>query len=194
MISHPHFYTSWVDWSSTFGCPVFVAAEDKEWLNRQPTPEANLQFLTSKRTSIVPGVNAIVCGGHFPGSTVLHTAPPNTKVPSLFHADTIHTVPSAGNPEPGRPGVLSYTFMWAIPNMIPMHPDQIHRIWQSLKRLNIQTTYGVSDALTVRWQPGQVTIPERILRSAQILVKFMGHAEHAIFRETIPGANPSSRC
>ena len=30
-ISHPHFYTSMVDWSRAFDCPVYLNAADRQW-------------------------------------------------------------------------------------------------------------------------------------------------------------------
>lgn len=91
VISHPHFYTTWKDWSATFNnVPVYLAEPDKSWLNRSLT-DANVRFLTERHTPLVPDVTAIICGGHFPGSMCLHTAAGATKVPSLFHADTVST-------------------------------------------------------------------------------------------------------
>ena len=52
---------------------------------------------------------------------------------SLFIADTIFPAPSATNPVPGKPGVISFTFFWSIPNRIPLHPDDILKIWNLVK-------------------------------------------------------------
>jgi hypothetical protein len=65
-ISHPHYYTTMVDWSERFGVPIYVHEEDREWVMR-PAP------------TIVPGagdnelssVAYAWCGGHFPGASVL---------------------------------------------------------------------------------------------------------------------------
>lgn len=184
IISHPHFYTTWADWSATFNnIPVYLAAADQEWLNHRPS-SANLQFLTEAHTTILPGITAIIAGGHFPGSAALHTAPPNTKVPSLFHADTIHTIPNAHSPdiaEKTGKGATSFTFMWSIPNGIPLSPDQVLKILKALKGFDIQATYAFT---TVRWREGQqTTIPERIVESAKICAKSMGYSDHPIFAE-----------
>lgn len=34
MISHPHYYTTHLEWADAFECPVYLAWEDKGWLNR----------------------------------------------------------------------------------------------------------------------------------------------------------------
>jgi glyoxylase-like metal-dependent hydrolase (beta-lactamase superfamily II) len=76
IISHPHYYSTWVDWSRTFNCPVYVGAPDEEWFERRDTPGAEVRLLTEPYTPILPneveGVTAILTGGHFPGSLLLH--------------------------------------------------------------------------------------------------------------------------
>lgn len=185
VVSHPHFYTTWADWSRTFqNIPVYLATPDQEWVSRKTV--GNVQFLTEIHTTIVPGVTAIICGGHFPGSMALHTDASSTKVSSLFHADTIHTVPNALSPDVASPkkhakGHTSYTFMWSIPNAIPLDPDQILQIWRALKGHSIEATYGF---VTVRSKDGDATIPQRILESAKVCVRRMGYSDHDILRET----------
>ena len=188
IISHPHFYTSWADWTASFNnIPVYLAAADEEWILRRPEG-ANLHLLADTRNTILPDITAIICGGHFPGSMALHTAPPNTSVPSLFHADTIMAVPNARSPDVATAtkhgkGHNSYTFMWSYPNMIPLPPDQILQIWRALKGFDIEATYGFT---TVRSREEDVAgIPQRILESAKICVSNMGWKEHEIFNETV---------
>jgi glyoxylase-like metal-dependent hydrolase (beta-lactamase superfamily II) len=112
VISHPHFYTTWADWSATFNCPVYLSKVDSVWANRKTFPKANLKLLADQTTEILPSVTAIICGGHFEGSLVLHWEN------LLFVADTLLMVRSAQNPDPAKPGVASYSFMWSIPNWI----------------------------------------------------------------------------
>ena len=90
MISHPHYYTTYADWAQAFDCPVYISADDQEWMCQKPPTPQTLQFIdgpagTSKQ--VLPGVTAIKPGGHFPGSLVLHWEK------KLFIADTIVTVP-----------------------------------------------------------------------------------------------------
>merc|ERR1711939_306608 len=102
IISHPHFYTTWADWSATFNCPVYMTEVDSIWANRRDSPTATLKLLNEPTTELLPGLTAVICGGHFPGSMVLHSAPPNTPIPTLFVADTIFAVASGHNPDPGK--------------------------------------------------------------------------------------------
>lgn len=70
-ISHPHFYTSHLAWAEAFDCPVYLAAEDAEWLNTDD-PHVKRVFVDSDTQEILPGVTMVKLGGHFPGSSVLH--------------------------------------------------------------------------------------------------------------------------
>lgn len=80
-------------------------------------------------------------------------------------------------------GPTSYTFMWSIPNMIPLSPDQILHIWRSLKGFPVEATYGF---VTVRSRKGdRVSIPARILQSAKAFVGAMGWTGHEIFSEAV---------
>jgi glyoxylase-like metal-dependent hydrolase (beta-lactamase superfamily II) len=91
VISHPHYYTTHLEWARIFRCPVYLSSEDRTWLNRPLTSTdaegVERKFITTDTEEILPGVTAIKLGGHFPGSLVLHW---DNK---LFVADTLVTIP-----------------------------------------------------------------------------------------------------
>lgn len=190
MISHPHYYSTWADWSRTFSCPVFVGAPDDEWLERKDTAGASLRVLTETYTPIladqISGITAILAGGHFPGSLLL------LWEGNLFIADTIFTSPSATNPTPGKEGVISFTFFWSIPNRIPLHPDEILMIWRKVKGLEFHTCFGAFKGQDVRTlanekDRGTGGVKGRLWESCKIYVGAMGwrNDQHAIFSETV---------
>lgn len=90
VISHPHFYTTHLEWAGQFGCPVFVAGDDAAWLSRDDSKGVRRFFKGTEE--VVPGVTVIQCGGHFEGSSVLHWEG------KLFIADTIMSVPVSLRP------------------------------------------------------------------------------------------------
>lgn len=192
VISHPHYYSTWAEWSRTFNCPVYVGGPDKEWFERTDTPGAEICFLEETYTSIPvggkeSGFNAILAGGHFPGSLLLHWEK------YLFIADTIFAVPSAGNPVPGKTGVISFTFFWSIPNRIPLHPDDIHQIWIKVKDLDFETALGAFEGMDIYTMPNESSrgtggVKGRLLESCKIYVKAMGWTQHGILSETLPKA------
>jgi glyoxylase-like metal-dependent hydrolase (beta-lactamase superfamily II) len=71
VISHPHFYSAHLEWAERFDCPVYLSAEDKEWLARRSDKRQVFLDQTENRIEIDgqdSGVRAIKLGGHFPGS------------------------------------------------------------------------------------------------------------------------------
>jgi glyoxylase-like metal-dependent hydrolase (beta-lactamase superfamily II) len=93
VISHPHYYTTHLEWAKTFNCPVYLAKDDEEWVNRKDL-DGHLgpyrRLFTEDSQTIVDGVTAVKTGGHFPGSLVLNW---NNK---LLIADSFVTTPVSG--------------------------------------------------------------------------------------------------
>ncbi|KAE8136689.1 beta-lactamase-like protein [Aspergillus pseudotamarii] len=174
VISHPHFYTTHLHWAEIFDCPVYLAREDREWVVRT----GKRQVLWDSSRLPVPGVDAdlvaVKTGGHFPGSSVLWWR----SLRVLLVADSIGVVPS-GIYHVGRlPGTVSFTFMWSYPNMIPLPPDEVHNIWKAVEDLDFDDIRGGFMGTEVNGNCRQ-----RVLESAKIFVKSMGHLEHTIHEE-----------
>jgi len=165
VISHPHYYTTHNLWAKTFRCRVYLAAEDKEWLC-QRDPQGRV-FIEGYKKEVIKGVTAVKVGGHFPGSLVLHWED------RLFIADSFVTVPSALYHEGRLPGTATFSFMWSIPNMIPMSPQAIVNIWNALKPYEFTTTHGAFTGLDVR----DSRVKQRLLESAKIAIRAMGYEE-----------------
>ncbi len=71
-ISHPHYYSSMIEWSRALGdVPIYLHAADGEWVMR---PHPAIVFWHGETHDLAPGLTLIRCGGHFPGGTVLHWA------------------------------------------------------------------------------------------------------------------------
>ncbi|MCB0126824.1 MAG: hypothetical protein KDE58_31410, partial [Caldilineaceae bacterium] len=69
-ISHPHFYDSMVEWSRAFGnAPIYLHASNREWVMR---PDPAIVYWESETYQVNEEITLIRCGGHFPGSSVLH--------------------------------------------------------------------------------------------------------------------------
>src|SRR5262245_17937397 len=71
-ISHPHYYTTMVEWSAALGgVPVYLHEADRKWIMRGgPT----VKLWKGQAMELLPGLTLICSGGHFPGGTVLHWA------------------------------------------------------------------------------------------------------------------------
>ena len=109
---------------------------------------------------------------------------------SLFIADTIFTSPSATNPVPGKPGVISFTFFWSIPNRIPLHPDDILKIWKDVKDLEFDTCFGAFEGMDIYTQENERErktggVKGRLLESCKIYVRAMGWEKHGMLEQTM---------
>ncbi|KAF2622696.1 hypothetical protein BU25DRAFT_414946 [Macroventuria anomochaeta] len=175
IISHPHFYTTHLEWAAQFNCPVYVAADDKEWLNRED--KNGVRHLYKGTKEVVPGVTVIQCGGHFDGSSVLHWEM------KLLIADTMMSVPSGfynAAQSSKDPSTASFSFMWSYPNMIPLPPSKIHGIWKALKPFDFDTTYGGFPGQNVT----RMDLKKQVLESMKIFLKVGGHETASVFDET----------
>ena len=187
VISHPHYYTTHLDWAEVFDCPVYISAEDKEWVNRanRTAHDDRRQLINGQTETMLEGVTAIKVGGHFPGSLVLHWDK------KLFIADSMFTVPSGLNHVDRLPGTTSYAFMWSIPNMIPLPPSDLHKMWQALKPFDFTSTHGMFVGQEIRDDENVPTrcppVKARILDSMQIQTRTGGWKDAEILKEYWPG-------
>jgi glyoxylase-like metal-dependent hydrolase (beta-lactamase superfamily II) len=138
-ISHPHFFTGMVEWSRAFGdVPIWLHAADREWVMR---PDAAIQFWEGETADPLPGsgLTMVRCGGHFPGSCVLHWPEGADGDGALLTGDTIMVVSD-------RRWV---SFMYSYPNLIPLGPDEIDRIVAAVKPYRFARIYGAWDGSVV---------------------------------------------
>lgn len=173
VISHPHFWTTHLEWAHQFSCPIYLQEADKEWLQRED--KNGVRKFISGATEILPGVTAIQAGGHFDGSSFLHWDE------KLFIADTMMSVPSGFYHKDRLPGTTSFSFMWAYPNMIPLPPSKVLGIWRSIKGYEFESTYG-------GFMGQNVTRPDlkaQVLESAKIFLRSGGHEKAEIYEETL---------
>lgn len=185
VISHPHFYSTHVQWARAFGCPVYLAAEDQGWATM---PSTHTRLITEMETDVLgaggSGVRAIKLGGHFPGSLVL------LFDGRLLVADTLMTTPAGlgrrpeGSAQPPL-GLNTFSFMWSIPNMIPLGADELWRMWGILDRLSFRSTHGGFAGMDVE----DAGVKRRVLESMQIQCRAMGHASHPLMMAGIANAS-----
>ncbi|TKA83755.1 hypothetical protein B0A55_00065 [Friedmanniomyces simplex] len=174
VISHPHYYSTHLDWARTFGCPVYIAREDERWVSREDD-KGHRKLIDGTSEQIVLGVTAVKVGGHFPGSLVLLWSE------KLLIADSFVTTPSALYHVDRLPGTTSYAFMWAVPNMIPLPPAELHKMWQAIKPYNFHSTHGAFVGQEVRDEK----VKGRVLESMKIQTRAMGWEEHALLKEEL---------
>jgi glyoxylase-like metal-dependent hydrolase (beta-lactamase superfamily II) len=129
-LSHPHYYSSMVEWSRRLGgVPVYVHADDAEWVMRR---DPCIVFWGGENREILPGVTLIRVGGHFPGSSVLHWQGGAAGKGSLHTGDSVYVVADK----------RYVSFMYSYPNLIPLPAAAVQRIAAALDPFQFDRIYG----------------------------------------------------
>ncbi|MBV8099989.1 MAG: MBL fold metallo-hydrolase [Verrucomicrobia bacterium] len=125
-VSHPHFHTSMVDWAHSFGCSVYIHSANRPWVMR---PDASIRFWDGETMEFMRGMTLIHCGGHFPGSAVLHH---NRDGGEIFTGDTLYV----------NPDHHSVTMMFPFPNHIPVSAAKVRQIAGAVEPFEFRRLYG----------------------------------------------------
>ena len=129
-ISHPHYYTTLVDWSRAFGgVPVYVHADDREWVLR---PDTCVELWEGEELELAPGLTLLRLGGHFAGGQVLHWAGGAGGRGALLSGDIVQVVQD-------RRWV---SFMYSYPNLIPLPAATVRRMVEQLEPYEFERVYG----------------------------------------------------
>jgi hypothetical protein len=123
-ISHPHYYSSLVEWSRAFGgVPVHLHADDREWVLR---PDPCVELWDGETLDLGDGLTLIRCGGHFAGGQVLHYER------TLLSGDIVQVIPDRSH----------VSFMYSYPNLIPLDAAAIRGIVSALEPFEFDRILG----------------------------------------------------
>lgn len=125
-ISHPHYYTTMQDWAAAFNAPIYLHANDRQWVMRD-SPWLN--FWEGDTLELFGDVRVLRLGGHFAGGCVLHWAKEEGMVLS---GDIVQVAP----------GAHTVSFMWSYPNMLPLPATTVSDIVQRLSTVKFKKLYG----------------------------------------------------
>jgi hypothetical protein len=155
-ISHPHYYSSMVEWSRCFDARVYVHAADRRWVMR---PDPAIEHWTGETKPLWDGMTLIRAGGHFEGGTVMHVAGGASGQGALLAGDVIQVAQD-------RRWV---SFMYSFPNYIPLPAAEIDRIVATVEPFRFDRIYGA-------WWDRNVATDAKgaIHRSAQRYKKALG--------------------
>jgi hypothetical protein len=129
-ISHPHYYTTMVDWSRAFGgIPVYLHAADREWIM---WPDPCLEIWTGETKPIAPGLTLLRTGGHFDGGTIMHWAQGCDGRGALLSGDLLQVVADRKH----------LGFMRSYPNFIPLGASAVRTIAERVMPFKYDAIYG----------------------------------------------------
>jgi hypothetical protein len=132
-ISHPHYYTTMVEWARAFDAPVLLHADDRAHVMR---PDPAIRFWEGGTRTLddvgVADVTLVRCGGHFAGATVLHWPAGAEGRGALLAGDVIQVVPDT----------RWVSFMRSYPNLLPLAPAAVERIAAAVAPYAYDRLYG----------------------------------------------------
>jgi hypothetical protein len=131
-ISHPHFYSSMIEWAERFDAQIFLHAADREWVMRH---NQRIHFWEGTTLSLWDDLTLINCGGHFEGGTVLHwpaASRDGGNRGALLTGDIVQVVQDR----------RYVTFMRSYPNLIPLGRAAIRRILETIEPFAFEQIYG----------------------------------------------------
>ena len=128
-ISHPHFYTTMIEWADRFDAQIFLHADDREWVMRK---SSRIQFWEGPTLPLWDNLTLINCGGHFEGGTVLHFPQGANGKGALLTGDIIQVVQDR----------RYVSFMRSYPNLIPLGATAINHILEAIELFPFDQIYG----------------------------------------------------
>ena len=128
-ISHPHYYSSMIEWSRAFDAPVFLHAADRQWVMR---PDSCVELWQGETRSVWDGMTLIRVGGHFDGGTVLHWPAGAGGRGALLAGDILQVAQDR----------RYVSFMYSYPNYIPLSAATIDRIVAAVEPFQFDRIHG----------------------------------------------------
>lgn len=128
-ISHPHYYSSMVEWSRAFDAPILLHEADRGWVMRE---DPRIDFWGGQTRALWDSMTLVNAGGHFEGGTVLHWPAGADGRGALLSGDIIQVV--------GDRRWVS--FMYSFPNYIPLPARTVDHIVDSVEPFAFDRIYG----------------------------------------------------
>ncbi|QAY95528.1 MBL fold metallo-hydrolase [Methylovirgula ligni] len=156
-ISHPHYYTTMLEWSNAFdGVPIYLHEADRNWVQRDGPA---IVFWSGSSKELLPGVTLICAGGHYPGGSVLHWADGAEGRGTLLSGDIVHVVHDR----------KSVSFMWSFPNFIPLSAPRVEGVVNAIKPYKFDRIHGAFTDRTI-WSGAQDAVKRSTERYLNIIL------------------------
>lgn len=128
-LSHPHYYSTQVEWAERFGASIYIHEDDRQWVTRHSD---RIIFWSGDSLEIDGGVTLYRLGGHFHGGSVLHWENDVNKQGVLLTGDIIQVVAD-------RQWV---SFMYSYPNLIPLPATKVQDMAAKVSVLHFDRLYN----------------------------------------------------
>jgi hypothetical protein len=128
-LSHPHYYSTMVEWGREFGVPVWVHAADRQHVTR---PDPCLRFWEGETQDVLPELTLHRLGGHFAGGAVAHWRGGAAGRGALLSGDILQVLPDR----------KFIGFMRSYPCLIPLPPAEVRRMAERCAALEFDAIFG----------------------------------------------------
>jgi glyoxylase-like metal-dependent hydrolase (beta-lactamase superfamily II) len=128
-ISHPHYYSSMVEWSQAFDAPIYIHEAERQWVMR---PDPAITFWAGETRPLFDGLTLVRCGGHFEGGQVAHWPAGADDKGVLLTGDIIQVIPDT----------RYVSFMYSYPNLIPLPATTVQHIAAAVAPYDFDRIYG----------------------------------------------------
>ncbi|MBK1658015.1 MBL fold metallo-hydrolase [Paracraurococcus ruber] len=128
-LSHPHYYSTMVEWGREFGVQVWLHAADRGHVTR---PDACLRFWEGETAEPLPGLTLHRLGGHFAGAAVAHWRDGAQGRGALLSGDILQVLPDR----------KFIGFMRSYPCLIPLPAAEVRRMADQCLALEWEAIYG----------------------------------------------------
>jgi hypothetical protein len=152
-ISHPHYYTTMVEWADAFDVPIYLHEKDRRWIGR---PDPRITLWSGESHRLTDELTLVNLGVHFAGGTVLHWHEGAEGQGALLSGDIVQV----------NPDLKSVSFMYSYPNHIPERPSVVRHAAALLDQYRYQDIYGAWWGHNIRG-----TAPEAIRHSVERYLK-----------------------
>lgn len=127
-LSHPHYYSTQVEWAEAFNAPIYIHEDDREWVTR---PSERIVFWAGETHELHEGFVLHRVGGHFKGATVLEWKKGDHGNGVLLVGDSFQVADDQD----------WVSFMYSYPNFLPLPADTVQRIADQVKEIRFEKIY-----------------------------------------------------
>lgn len=136
-LSHPHYYSTQVEWAETFDAAIYIHEDDKQWVTR---PSERIIFWSGETLEVAEGFTLHRTGGHFKGAAILEWKEGNDGKGVLLTGDIIRVVAD-------REWV---SFMYSYPNFIPLPAPTVERMAAQLDEIRFDRVYDAFHRIVLK--------------------------------------------
>lgn len=127
-LSHPHYYSTQVEWAETFDAKIYIHEDDRQWVTR---PSDRMIFWSGESLEVAEGFTLHRIGGHFKGAAILEWKKGNTSKGVLLTGDIVRVVADRN----------WVSFMYSYPNFIPLPAATVERMADQLNDIRFDRIY-----------------------------------------------------